>query len=208
MPFASYFKTLISKDPRPNQEIAQKIGMSPSNLSRILSGDNDNPSWLSAVALAKELGGSLDEAAGIVSDEKRDLSTLVGAQQQRIEDQRAIIENQQRTFDFRVNDYEKRLADKDAVLATRQAILQKQADDVLATYKERLELTRESYEVRLKEHKDQLQRERDRCNSLQTEIGRMRKTDTILSVVVAIITLIAMYIVFDAFNGAWGFIQY
>lgn len=208
MPLASYFKALIAKDPRPNQEIAQKIGMSPSNLSKILNGDNDNPAWLTIVSLTKELGGSLDEAADIVSEEKRDLASLVGAQRQRIDDQRAIIENQQRTFDFRVNDYEKRLADKDTVLAERQRILQKQLDDSVSTYRERLQMTKDVYEARLLEHKNQLQRERNRCDSLQSEIARIRKIDTFLSVALAIVAVVALYLIIDAFNGDWGFILY
>lgn len=215
MKLHEYLKALKIKASLSNNEIAQKTGISISNLSRILSGENDNPSWLTLVPLFQELHGSMDAAAGLTDDNDENLASLVGALRQRIDDQKAIIDNQQRTFDFRVNDYEKRLEDKNEVLAERQRILQKQADDAIAVYTQRLTRTTEVYEERLKEHKNQLQRERDsyadlqkRYDMLQRDMIRIRRIDSIMTVGLVILAIVAIYLTIDALNGGWGLILY
>lgn len=208
MELHEYLNALILKASITKSALAQKSGVSIANLSRILSGDNDNPSWQTLVPIFRELNGSMDAAADLRQDEMENMTSLVGALRQRVEDQKDIIENQQRTFDFRVQDYEKRLAEKDRVLIERQTILERQNAEMKTTCDSRMETQKNFYDERLAEHKKQLERERQQIELYRNEINRMRKADTALSVGIAVIALLAMYVVLDAFNGSWGLIVY
>ncbi len=203
-----YLKSLKTKASLSNSDLAQKSGVSIANLSRILSGENDNPSWQTLVPLFRVLNGSMDAAAGIHQDEVENMASVAGALQQRVNDQKEIIDNQQRIFDYRIQDYEKRLADKDRVLAERQTILERQISEMKQTCDDRMDTQKKFYDVRLDEHKKQLERERNQIDLYRSEMNRMRKVDTALSVALAVAVVVALYILLDAFNGAWGFIVY
>lgn len=210
-----YLNALIIKASLTKTTLAQKSGVSIANLSRILSGDNDNPSWQTLVPLFRVLKGSMDAAADLRQEDVENMTSLVGALRQRVEDQKDIIENQQRTFNFRVQDYEKRLAEKDKVLIERQEILERQNAEMKTTCDSRMETQKNFYDERLAEHKKQLERERAQIELYRDEMSRMRKADTALSnglviaVIVMVISLItSLYFIMDSLNGTWGLIRY
>lgn len=174
-----YLKALKIKSSLSNKEIAQKAQQSESNVSRIISGENDNPSVLSIVPILKILHGSLDKMYGIQEDEEESLRSLVGALRQRVDDQREIITGLQES-----------IVRQDAIHAQR-------LDDIKALNTERLS-----------DYKDQIKREQDRCNTLQKEIRRIRVINTAVAITIAVVTMVGLYVVIDALNGGWGLIQY
>ena len=174
-----YLKALKIKSSLSNKDIAQKTGQSESNVSRMISGDNDNPSVLALVPVVKFLNGSLDAMFGITADEDENLRSLAGALKQRVEDQRETMVNLQ-----------------DAL--TRQDELHKQRmADMKAAAKERMD-----------DFRSQLDREQERCNTLQKEARRLRAINTIAIATAVIAIAVAMYFVIDANNGGWGLIRY
>lgn len=86
MPLSEYLKALKTKKNLTAAEIAQKSGISISSISRILSGENDNPSWQTIVPIFKIMGGSMDAAAGIQSEDAAQSAGMVAVLQQRIQD--------------------------------------------------------------------------------------------------------------------------
>lgn len=65
-----YLKSLKSKQNLTNQQIAQMSGISESTISRILKGENKNTDLSTCVDIIRALGGSIDEACGIVRETK------------------------------------------------------------------------------------------------------------------------------------------
>lgn len=174
-----YLKALKIKASLSNKEIAQKTGQSESNVSRMISGDNDNPSVLALVPVIKILNGSLDAMFGIKGDEDENLRSLVGALKQRVEDQRETMVNLQ-----------------DALVRQDELHKQRMAD------------MKEAHTERSADYRSQLEREQARCNTLQKETRRLRVINTIAVVTAAIAIAVAMYFVIDANNGGWGLIRY
>lgn len=176
-----YLKALKIKTGLSNKEIAQnaKPQQSESNVSRIISGENDNPTILALVAIVKQLNGSLDKMYGIQEDEDESLRSLVGALRQRVEDQRENIVSLQNA-----------LASQDAIHAQRMADM------------------KETYNERVADFRSRLEREEARSNSLQREIRRIRVINTGLAIAITVVAVVALYVVIDALNGGWGLIRY
>ena len=174
-----YLKALKIKASLSNKEIAQKAQQSESNVSRIFNGENDNPSVLSIVAIVKVLHGSLDKMFGITEDEEESLRSLVGAMRQRVDDQREIITGLQQSIER-----------QDAIHAQR-------LEDIKAANNERLA-----------DYRSQLEREQSRVDSLQKEIRRIRVINTAVAITIAVVAVVALYVVIDALNGGWGLIRY
>ena len=176
-----YLKALKIKSGWSNKEIAKNAQppQSESNVSRIMSGENDNPSILSIVAIVKPLHGSLDKMYGITEDEEESLRSLVGAMRQRVDDQREIITGLQDS-----------IARQDALHSQRLADI------------------RESHAERLADMHVQLAREQSRVDSLQKEIRRIRVINTAVALPIAVVAVVALYVVIDALNGTWGLIRY
>ena len=174
-----YLKALKIKASLSNKEIAQKAQQSESNVSRIISGENDNPSILSIVAIVKVLHGSLDKMFGITEDEEESLRSLVGALRQRVDDQRENIVSLQEARARQDELHAKHIAD-----------------------------VRESCKERLADYSAQLDRERSRVDSLQQEIRRIRVINTAVAITIAVVAVVALYVVIDALNGGWGLIRY
>ena len=174
-----YLKALKIKASLSNKEIAQKAQQSESNVSRIISGENDNPSILSIVAIVKTLHGSLDKMFGITEDEEESLRSLVGAMRQRVDDQRETITGLQES-----------IARQDAIHSQRLADI------------------REAHNERLADYRAQLEREQSRVDSLQREIRRIRVINTAVAITIAVVAVVALYVVIDALNGGWGLIRY
>lgn len=174
-----YLKALKIKASLSNKEIAQKAQQSESNVSRIVTGENDNPSILSIVPIVKVLHGSLDKMYGISEDEEESLRSLAGALRQRVEDQREIISGLQES-----------IARQDALHA------------------QRLSDIRESHTERLADYRSQLEREQARVDSLQKEIRRIRVINTAVAITIAVVAVVALYVVIDALNGGMGLIRY
>lgn len=174
-----YLKALKIKTSLSNKEIAQKTQTSESNISRMLSGENNNPSILSLVPVVKVLNGSLDAMFGIKADEDENLRSLAGALKQRVEDQRETMVSLQDA-----------LARQDTLHAQRMADM------------------KEAYAERSADYRSQLEREQARCNTLQKETRRLRTINTIAVAALVLVAVVASYIVIDAFNGNWGLIQY
>ena len=174
-----YLKALKIKASLSNKEIAQKAQQSESNVSRIISGENDNPSILSIVAIVKVLHGSLDKMFGITEDEEESLRSLVGALRQRVDDQRENIVSLQEAR------------------ARQDELHAKHISDV-----------RESCKERLADYSAQLEREQSRVDSLQREIRRIRVINTAVAITIAVVAVVALYVVIDALNGNWGLIRY
>lgn len=164
-----------------NKEIAQnaKPEQSESNVSRMINGENVNPTILSLVAVVRQLNGSLDKMYGIKEDEDESLRSLVGALRQRVEDQRENIVSLQDA-----------LARQDSIHAQRMADM------------------KESYNERMVDFRSRLEREEARCNSLQKETRRLRGINTVVIVTAVLLTIVALYVVIDALNGGWGLIRY
>lgn len=164
-----------------NKEIAQnaKPEQSESNVSRMINGENVNPTILSLVAVVRQLNGSLDKMYGIKEDEDESLRSLVGALRQRVEDQRENIVSLQDA-----------LARQDSIHAQRMADM------------------KESYNERMADFRNRLDREEARCNSLQKETRRLRGINTVAIVTTVLVTIVALYVVIDALNGGWGLIRY
>ena len=176
-----YLKALKIKSGLSNKEIAQnaKPAQSDSNVSRIISGENENPTILSLVAVVRQLNGSLDKMYGIKEDEDESLRSLAGALRQRVEDQRETIVSLQ-----------------DALVRQDELHKQRMAD------------MKEAHTERSADYRSQLEREQARCNTLQKETRRLRVINTIAVVTAAIAIAVAMYFVIDANNGGWGLIRY
>lgn len=176
-----YLKALKIKSGLSNKEIAQnaKPAQSESNVSRIISGENENPTILSLVAVVRQLNGSLDKMYGIKEDEDESLRSLAGALRQRVEDQRENIVSLQDA-----------LARQDSIHAQRMADM------------------KESYNERMADFRNRLDREEARCNSLQKETRRLRGINTVAIVTTVLVTIVALYVVIDALNGGWGLIRY
>lgn len=174
-----YLKALKIKASLSNKEIAQKSQVSESNVSRIISGENDNPSILSLVPIVKVLQGSLDKMFGIAENEDESLRSLAGSLRQRVEDQRDIITGLQES-----------IARQDAFHAQRLADI------------------RESHAERFADLRTQLEREQARVDSLQREIRRIRVINTAVALTIAVVAVVALYVVIDALNGGWGLIRY
>ena len=176
-----YLKALKIKSGLSNKEIAQnaKPAQSESNVSRIISGENENPTILSLVAVVRQLNGSLDKMYGIKEDEDESLRSLVGALRQRVEDQRENIVSLQDA-----------LARQDSIHAMRMADM------------------KESYNERMADFRSRLEREESRCNSLQRETRRLRGINTVVIATAVLLTIVALYVVIDALNGGWGLIRY
>ena len=174
-----YLKALKIKASLSNKEIAQKAKQSESNVSRIITGENDNPSILAIVPIVKVLHGSLDKMFGITEDEEESLRSLVGALRQRVDDQRETMVSLQ-----------------DALVRQDELHKQRMAD------------MKEAHTERSADYRSQLEREQSRCNTLQKETRRLRVINTIAVVTAAIAIAVAMYFVIDANNGGWGLIRY
>ena len=176
-----YLKALKIKSGLSNKEIAQnaKPAQSESNVSRIISGENENPTILSLVAVVRQLNGSLDKMYGIKEDEDESLRSLAGALRQRVEDQRENIVSLQDALARQDELHKRRMADM-----------------------------KEAHTERSADYRSQLEREQARCNTLQKEARRLRVMNTIAVVTAAIAIAVAMYFVIDANNGGWGLIRY
>lgn len=184
-------------------EIAQESGISISNVSRIFSGENENPSILTLVPILKVLNGSLDLIYGLRDEEEENLVSLVGSLKQRILDQQTIIDHQNKTAEDRVAEYERRLAEHKEAIVTRRSLFSGQVA---------------AYEKHIADLKEQLQREKDHNLDLkqqvvdsQKEVSRIHKADLALSICVAIMAIIvvmSIYIAIDALDGGWGWIRY
>lgn len=176
-----YLKALKIKSGLSNKEIAQnaKPAQSESNVSRIISGENDNPTILSLVAVVRQLNGSLDKMYGIKEDEDENLRSLAGALRQRVEDQRENIVSLQDA-----------LARQDSIHTQRMADM------------------KESYNERMADYRSRLEREEARSNTLQKETRRLRVINTAAIAAMVLVIIVALYVVIDAFNGGWGLIRY
>ena len=176
-----YLKAWKIKVGLTNKEIANNAqpSQSESNVSRIISGENDNPSVMSVVPIVKVLHGSLDKMYGITEDEEESLRSLVGALRQRVDDQRENIVSLQDA-----------LARQDSIHAMRMTDM------------------KESYNERMADFRSRLDREEARCNSLQKETRRLRGINTVAIVTTVLVTIVALYVVIDALNGGWGLIRY
>lgn len=174
-----YLKALKIKAGLSNKDIAQAAKQSESNTSRIITGENDNPSVLSLVPIIKTLHGSLDAMYGIKQDEDENLRSLAGALKQRVEDQHENI-------------------------VSLQDALARQDD----LHKQRMEDMKAAAKDRIDDFRAQLEREQDRCNTLQKELRRIRVVNTVISITASIMVILALYMVIDAMNGSWGLIRH
>lgn len=132
---AEYLKALKTKRNMTSETIAKEAGVSPTFLSRILSGASDNPEWKSIVPVVKALGGSLDEAAGIkqtdadglqkeIADLKKQLAdktALVSALEESIKNHREVIQTRRNLFEDRAKSYERHIEDLRQQLQVAQA---------------------------------------------------------------------------------------
>jgi hypothetical protein len=67
---------------------------------------------------------------------------------------------------------------------------------------------KESYNERMADFRNRLDREEARCNTLQKETRRLRGINTVAIVTTVLVTIVALYVVIDALNGGWGLIRY
>lgn len=174
---AEYVKALKTKKNITSEALAKEAGVSPTFLSRILSGAADNPEWKSIVPVIKALGGSLDEAAGLKPAALDSMTAL----QQRLQDQQALIEN-----------YEKRLSDHREVITSRHDIFERQAAEQKAAYEERIKDLKES----AADYKTQLTDERRENRTLRR---------VILGLIAALV--LVCYLFVDSRNPEWGIFQ-
>lgn len=71
-------KKLKDESKLTTKQISDLSGIPESTISRIMSGQTDNPSFESISAIVKAMGGSLDSVFGIdTSSENPDLSSII-----------------------------------------------------------------------------------------------------------------------------------
>lgn len=71
-------KRLKDESKLTTKQISDLSGIPESTISRIMSGQTDNPSFESISAIVKAMGGSLDSVFGIdTSSENPDLSSII-----------------------------------------------------------------------------------------------------------------------------------
>ena len=179
---AEYLKALKTKRNLTSEVIAKESKVSTAVLSRLLSGASDNPEWKTIVPVVKALGGSLDEAAGLKQTDVDEYQKEIATLQKRLEDKDALIVA-----------YERDIANHREVINTRRDLFEKQAQD----------LSKHADDLRV-----QLQLAHAETERAYKEVDRVHKVDLWLSIGAIIAMLVAMYIVFDAFNGSWGLIMY
>ena len=179
---AEYLKALKTKRNLTSEVIAKESKVSTAVLSRLLSGTSDNPEWKTIVPVVKALGGSLDEAAGLKQTDVDEYQKEIATLQKRLEDKDALIAA-----------YERDIANHREVINTRRDLFEKQAQD----------LSKHADDLRVQLHLAHAETER-----AYKEVDRVHKVDLWLSIGAIIAMLVAMYIVFDAFNGSWGLIVY
>lgn len=179
---AEYLKALKTKRNLTSEVIAKESKVSTAVLSRLLSGASDNPEWKTIVPVVKALGGSLDEAAGLKQTDVDEYQKEIATLQKRLEDKDALIAS-----------YERDIANHREVINTRRDLFEKQAQD----------LSKHADDLRV-----QLQLAHAETERAYKEVDRVHKVDLWLSIGAIIAMLVAMYIVFDAFNGSWGLIMY
>lgn len=165
-----------------SETIAKEAGVSPTFLSRILSGASDNPEWKSIVPVVRVLGGSLDEAAGIRQTDTDGLQKEIDNLQKQLADKTALIAS-----------YEKSIQNHREVIDTRRDLFEKQAQD----------LSKHADDLR-----DQLQLAHAETERAYKEVDRVHKVDLWLSIGAIIAMLVAMYLAIDALSPAWGLIMY
>ena len=207
MKLHEHLNALKIKASMSKTEIAQESGISISNVSRIFSGENDNPSILTLVPILKVLNGSLDLIYSLRTDDDENLASLVGSLKQRLLDQKATIDRQDKNLEDRVAEYERRLVEHKEAITTRRSIFNEQVA---------------AYEKHIEDLKHQLQREKEYSKNVerqmeeaQKEVNRIHKADLALSVGMAIMGAVALlavataiYFIFDALNPAWGIIRH
>lgn len=179
---AEYLKALKTKRNLTSEVIAKESKVSTAVLSRLLSGASDNPEWKTIVPVVKALGGSLDEAAGLKQTDVDEYQKEIATLKKRLEDKDALIVA-----------YERDIANHREVINTRRDLFEKQAQD----------LSKHADDLRV-----QLQLAHAETERAYKEVDRVHKVDLWLSIGAIIAMLVAMYIVFDAFNGSWGLIMY
>ena len=179
---AEYLKALKTKRNLTSEVIAKESKVSTAVLSRLLSGASDNPEWKTIVPVVKALGGSLDEAAGLKQTDVDEYQKEIATLQKRLEDKDALIAA-----------YERDIANHREVINTRRDLFEKQAQD----------LSKHADDLRV-----QLELSHAETERAYKEVDRVHKVDLWLSIGAIIAMLVAMYIVFDAFNGSWGLIVY
>lgn len=132
---AEYLKALKTKRNITSENLAKEAGVSPTFLSRILSGASDNPEWKSIVPVVKVLGGSLDEAAGIkqtdadglykeIADLKKELAdktALVSALEASVKNHREVIDTRRTLFEKQAEDLSRHVDDLREQLKVAQA---------------------------------------------------------------------------------------
>ena len=179
---AEYLKALKTKRNITSENLAKEAGVSPTFLSRILSGASDNPEWKSIVPVVKVLGGSLDEAAGIKQTDTDGLQKEIADLQKQLADKTALVAS-----------YEKSIQNHREVIDTRRTLFEKQAED----------LSRHVDDLR-----EQLKVAHAEVDRAHKEVDRTHKVDIWLSIGAVLVMLVAMYFVIDALSPAWGLIQY
>lgn len=99
----AYLKELKKESGKSLQHIAEGCEIPLSTVSRIFSGDTENPTFHSIAAIVKFLGGSLDELAGIDTppmkkEEKGMYERIIARQEKDLEEKAAIIGKQEKTI--------------------------------------------------------------------------------------------------------------
>lgn len=182
---AEYLKALKTKRNITSENLAKEAGVSPTFLSRILSGASDNPEWKSIVPVVRALGGSLDEAAGIKQSDTDGLQKEVADLKKQLADKTALVAS-----------YEKSIQNHREVIDTRRTLFEKQAQD----------LSRHVDDLR-----EQLKVAHAEVDRAYKEVDRVHKVDLWLSIGVVVmiaIMLLSVYVMIDALSPAWGLIQY
>lgn len=97
---STYLQAYFKKSHIPMAEVARRSGVSLATVSRMRSGEIDNPLWLTVVSVFQAMGGSLDAAAEIVSSDLPQLFVLEqknAALEERLKDSHTQLE-QERTW--------------------------------------------------------------------------------------------------------------
>lgn len=154
---SEYLKTLKIQKNLTNAQIAQMSGVSESTISRIIKGENKSVDFATVQDIIRALGGSMDEASGIVYASKSCTNEIrsceecphLAVMQEKIEEfyveeiRKDIIEtyNQRMAEVYRVNDkrVEAEKAHYEQLLANNKSYYDQLIAEKNQTHKERID---------------------------------------------------------------------
>lgn len=210
----SYLNELKERAGNPsNAEIAEKSGMQESTVSRMLSGNVDNPRFQTVVDLVIALGGSLDDLVGLVKaqPDSVQIDDPIGAVEKVLKAEettmRPLDDAERQRYQERIKVQQEERAALEEKLEAQSKTIDQQRETIsqqYATIREqnaRLEAKQESIQ-----HRDRIIAEKDR--EIQGQRASMRRQATRYIIIIGLLILGIFYLYWDGSNPNKGIFQY